>query len=312
VTRPLAELAASHGKPLAECEQLLTGAREKLMLARERRVRPGRDEKILTSWNGLMIAALARAARVFARDDWLEAAARCLDFVRASMWDGERLLATAKDGRAHLNAYLDDYAFLLAGLLELLQARWRSADLAFARQLAEVLLDQFEDAEGGGFAFTSRDHETLILRPKPGYDDATPSGNGIAAWALQRLGHVVGDARYLAASERTLQAFGTAMERQPTAFSTLLTVLDEHLVSPQVVVLRGAEDELTRWQRALAQAYRPRTLVFALPADAADLPEVLAKPVPSAGVCAWVCAGVTCGPPVSSLRELDELLATAA
>jgi uncharacterized protein YyaL (SSP411 family) len=311
VTRPLAELATSRGQALAECERLLTSAREKLLLARDRRIRPGRDEKILTSWNGLMIGALARAARVFDRADWLDAATRCLDFVRDSMWDGARLLATAKDGRVHLNAYLDDYAFVLAGLLELLEARWRPVDLAFARALAEVLLDRFEDAEGGGFAFTSRDHETLILRPKPGHDDATPSGNGIAAWALQRLGHILGEPRYLAASERTLQAFRAAMERQPVAFSTLLTVLDEHLVPPQVVVLRGAPGELARWQRALAAVYRPRTLVLALPADATDLPEALAKPVPSAGVSAWVCTGVTCGPAISSLSDLEQFLATA-
>jgi uncharacterized protein YyaL (SSP411 family) len=305
VARPLADVAASLGISFAECEGLLTDARERLFQVRERRVRPGRDEKILTSWNGLMIGAMARAARAFGRADWLESAAAALDFVRCKMWSGGRLLATCKDSRAHLNAYLDDYAFVLAGLLELLQTRWRSADLAFACQLADALLDRFEDRDTGGFSFTSSDHEPLILRPKPGHDDATPGGNGMAALALQRLGYLVGEPRYLAAAERTLRLFESAMQRQPAAFSTLLIALEEFLAPPRVVVLRGAAVDLEPWQQALARIYQPDTLVFAIPADAADLPGVLAKPVPDRGVNAWVCTGVTCGLPIAELGDLE-------
>jgi len=158
---------------------------EKLFSMREKRVRPGRDEKVLVSWNALMIAGMARAAVVFGRADWLDSAKKALAFVRRAMWKNERLLATYKDGKAHLNAYLDDYAFLLAALIELLQAEFDREILAFAEELAEVLLEQFEDRENGGFFFTSHDHERLIHRPKPGYDNATPSGNGAAAFALQ-------------------------------------------------------------------------------------------------------------------------------
>ena len=312
VSRPLAEVAASTGRPLGECERLLTDGREKLFAARERRVRPGRDEKILTSWNGLMIQGMARAARVFNRDDWLESAVAALDFLRGRMWSGGRLLATSKDGRAHLNAYLDDYAFLLAGVLELLETRWRSDDLAFACRLADALLDKFEDAQTGGFAFTSRDHEALIMRPKPGHDNATPSGNGVAAFALQRLGHLVGESRYLAASERTLRLFQSGFERQPTAYSSLLIALDEQLAPPRIVVLRGARSEVEAWRRALARIYRPATLVFAIPADATALPQVLAKPVAGAGVAAWVCEGASCGPPIATLSDLERLIDRAA
>ncbi len=308
VTRPLADIAASIGRPLAECERLLSSARGKLLAVRERRIHPGRDEKILTSWNALMIGGMAHAARVFGRGEWLASAQRALDFVRDRMWSGGRLLATYKDGRAHLNAYLDDYAFLLAGVLELLQARWRSEDLAFGCALAHALLEKFEDTQTGGFAFTSRDHEALILRPKPGHDNATPSGNGVAAHALQRLGHLVGEPRYLAASERTLRLFQSAMERQPSAFATLLTALDEHSAPPRIVVLRGRATDLEPWQRRLASVYRPGTLVFAIPAESTGLPEVLDKPVPRAGVKAWVCEGVGCAPPIAALRDLERLL----
>jgi uncharacterized protein YyaL (SSP411 family) len=308
VTCSLTDIAASSGRPLAECERLLMSARGKLFTVRERRIRPGRDEKILTSWNGLMIEGMAHAARTFGRDDWIESAQRALDFIRNRMWSGGRLLATCKGDRAHLNAYLDDYAFLLAGVLELLQARWRSEDLVFARQLADALLARFEDAESGGFAFTSRDHEALILRPKPGHDNATPSGNGVAAFALQRLGHLVGEPAYLAAGERALRLFQPAIEGQPNLFSTLIGALDEHLVPPRIVVLRGSAGDLQPWQRSLAGAYRPDTLILAIPAAAPGLPAVLAKPVPREGVNAWVCEGVSCRPPIAALGDLELLL----
>ena len=148
-------------------------------------------------------------------------ARRALDFLRAVLWRDARLLATFKDGRAHLNAYLDDHAFLLAALLESMQADFRRADLDFAVALADVLLTQFEDRERGGFFFTSHDHEQLILRPKPAFDNATPSGNGVAALALQRLGHLVGEPRYLEAAERTMRLFYPQLIRHPGGFSTL-------------------------------------------------------------------------------------------
>src|SRR5262249_10828131 len=140
--------------PAPDGASLLASGRRKLFDAREKRVRPGRDEKVLVSWNALMIAGMARAAVVFDRADWLASASRAIAFIRERMWRNGRLLATYKDGKAHLNAYLDDYAFLLAALLELLQAEFRADTLAFAEDLAEVLLEQFEDKESGGFFFT--------------------------------------------------------------------------------------------------------------------------------------------------------------
>src|SRR5262249_587372 len=128
-----------------EDEKIFRTAKQRLFEHREKRVRPGRDEKILVSWNALAIRGMARAGRVFGRPEWTASARRALDFIRAKMWRGGRLLATYKDGKAHLNAYLDDYAFLIAALLELMQERFDPADLAFAEELADVLLEQFED-----------------------------------------------------------------------------------------------------------------------------------------------------------------------
>jgi hypothetical protein len=211
---------------------------------------------------------------------------------------------------AHLNAYLDDHAFLLEAVIELMQGDFREEDLTFARELAEILLGRFEDGGEGGFFFVSHDHEQLIHRPKSGQDGATPSGNGIAAHALQRLGHLVGEPRYLEAVERSLKLFYPAMERQPSSFVSLAAALEEHLAPPQIVVLRGDRARMATWQRALSAAYRPATLVVAIAPGVRGLPAALDKPVPAgaAGVNAWVCRGVTCLPPITELVELERVL----
>jgi len=302
VTRPLAEGA----RDLA----LLDAARAKLFARRETRVRPGRDDKILVSWNALMIKGMAHAARTFDQPAWLQSARRAADFLRATLWQNGRLLATCKDGHAHLNAYLDDYAFLLDALLELMQHELSADDIEWARQLAQVLLEQFEDRENGGFFFVSHDHEQLILRSKIGHDNATPSGNGIAAITLNRLGHLLGDPRWCEAAERTLKAFKPAMERQASGHSSLCMSLDECLTPPTIVVLRGAD--APDWQRRLAGRYRPHTLVVRVPEKATALPPALTRPSPADGVNAWVCRGVECLPPISDFRQLVSALDAAA
>lgn len=280
---------------------LLDSARRKLFAARERRIRPGRDDKVLTSWNALMIEGMAHAARVFGRGDWLDSAQRAADFLRRTMWRDGRLLATAKDGRAHLDAYLDDHAFLLAALLELMQAEFRRDDLALAIELADTLLARFEDRSAGGFFFTAHDHEVLIHRPKTGHDNATPSGNGIAAFALQRLGHLLGEPRYLAAAEKTLLLFWSHLRHSPAGFGSLLAALEEALTPPEIIVLRGPADQFAKWQTTLGAD--PRRMVLALPNGLAGLPRALDKPE-SDRVNAWGCRGVTCSAPTANIDDL--------
>jgi uncharacterized protein YyaL (SSP411 family) len=319
VMKPLASIASQLSIPAAECEARLERARAKLLAAREDRVRPGRDEKVLTSWNAMMVGGMARAARAFDEPEWLLSARRAMDFIRGTLWrtatgadaGGGRLLATYKDGRAHLNAYLDDHAFVLDALLELLQTDYREEDLRFARELADILLERFEDRASGGFYFVSHDHEKLIHRAKPGHDQATPSGNGVAAFALQRLGHLLGEPRYLQAAERALKVFFPAMERQPSGFVTLATALDEHLSPPQLVILRGDAQVMAQWKRSLAGIYRPGTMIFAIPAAAQGLTAALDKPPGDANaVNAWICRGVTCLPAVTRLAEIEPILAS--
>src|SRR5439155_18207224 len=198
--------------------------------------------------------------------------------MRGQMWRDGRLLATYKDGRAHLNAYLDDYAFLIAALLELMQAEFSSADLEFATQLAEVLLAEFEDREAGGFYFTGTSHERLFHRPKPGQDQAMPAGNAIAAWSLGRLAALTGEARYARAAERTAALFYPPMRDYPAGWAAMSIALSEQLAPASVLVLRGRGDELTRWRDELAGEYLPSTVGLALPAGLRGLPAALDEP----------------------------------
>ena len=295
----------------AGAEPLLASARAKLFAAREPRVRPGRDEKVLVSWNALAMRGMAHAGRVFGKAQWIASARRSLEFIRGGMWRDGRLLATCKDGRAHLNAYLDDYAYLIAALLELLQDEYRAEDLEFAESLAEVLLEQFEDREAGGFYFTARDHEQLIHRPKPGHDNAMASGNGMAAYALNRLAALTGEARYARAAERTLELFHPSMREHPSGYGMLLVALEEQLEPPATAILRGPTQALPPWSQAMAREYLPGTLVLAIPAGTPGLPPVLDKPA-SASVNAWLCRGVTCLPPMDGLDALRKACKEAA
>ncbi|PXW93496.1 hypothetical protein C7444_1195 [Sphaerotilus hippei] len=312
VVRPTAQLAATFDQPQAAIDEIITTVRAKLLARREQRLPPGRDDKVLTSWNALAITGMVRAAGLAGRPDWLQSARRAADFIHDHLWiehqGRHRLLATWKDGQARFDAYLDDHAFLIEAMLALLQADFRLEDLRFAQALADELLDGFEDTAQGGFFFTRHDHERLIHRTKTGRDQALPSGNASAAWALQRLGHLVSEPRYLRAAERTLLLFAAEVAHQPGAWSRLLQAAVEQQCPPALIVLRGPQAR--EWRDALLQRCLPHTLVLAPPDATTGLPAPLDHPLPAAGgTTAWVCSGTQCLPPV---HRLDELLAGLA
>src|SRR6185312_13272338 len=308
VFRSMEDVASTLDRSQESVESAVRSAGEKLLRIRERRTRPGRDDKILVSWNGLMIRGMAVAARALARDDLAESAAGALDFIRRTLWRDGRLLATYNDGRAHLNAYLDDYAFLADAVMELQQVRFRSDELQFARELLDVLLRHYADGRAGGFFFTSDDHEQLIHRPKSFGDDATPAGIGIAAFALQRMGYLLGETRYLEAAEQAVRAGWAVMEKYPQAHTSLLTALEELLNPPEIVVLRGDRGTVETWRRELARLYSPRRMVLAVPAETSGLPAALAEKTPRDPAAAYVCRGSVCGEPIESFADLTEAL----
>ena len=307
VYRTTAELAREFSLDSAAIEQSLRRAGKQLLEVRERRIPPGRDDKILTAWNGLMISGMAVAARHLDQPAWADSAERALDFIRRTLWKDGRLLATSKDGRAHLNAYLDDYVFLIDGILELLQVRWRDGDLDFAIELAEVVLQHFQD-EAGGFFFTSDDHETLIQRPRPGHDEATPSGNGIAARVFGRLGHLLGESRYLEAAANTLKSLWSGIESMPHGHASLLVALEENLFSYQTIIIRGTEPAISNWQKQAAQPYAPRRFTLAIPANVPRLPGQLETRAAQDDTVAYLCQGNTCSAPVTDFETFNTSL----
>ncbi len=303
-------LEKQFSRPESEIRQIIDMARNKLLAARSGRVRPGKDEKVLTSWNGLMISGMAIAGRLLGREDFIDSAEQALAFIQRELWVDGRLLATSKDGHAHLAAYLDDYAFLLDAILELLQARWNAAQLRFAGKLADVMLKHFEDHDNGGFFFTADDHERLLERLKPFADEALPAGNAVAAKALGRLGYLLGDNRYIDASQRCMAAGSGLVAQAPVAHCGMLAALQEQIEPPRIMVVRGEGQALEEWAMALAAHSDPRTLGFAIPNDASDLPPALAiKSGRDEGPVAYLCEGIQCAEPVVELADFTQLLA---
>jgi uncharacterized protein YyaL (SSP411 family) len=286
----------------------LYSARQKLLAARNKRTWPGRDEKILTSWNGLMIKSMATAAIAFDDERYFESATRAVEFIRNTLWKNHRLLATYKEGKAHLNAYLDDYAFLIEGILTLLNFQWKSEWLEFAIELADIMLDAFEDKENGGFYFTSHDHEQLIQRNKPFMDDALPAGNGVAASVLQQLGHLIGEQRYLESAERTLKTAWPALEQYPAAHNALLNALEEYLYPTQLIILRGSVVTLREWRLHCLKNVHPYTLIYPIPEDVDKLPGLLTERKMKSGPVAYICQGHHCLAPVTRLDLITENL----
>ncbi|EAR20747.1 thioredoxin domain-containing protein [Nitrococcus mobilis] len=300
------DLANNQHRPRQELIALWRSARERLREAREQRPRPPRDEKVLTSWNALMVSGLARAGRRFGNTALTAAGDQTLHFLHSNLWRNGRLLTVWKDGQADLPAYLDDHAYLLAALLEQLEARWEPHWLQWARAIADLLLARFEDKTHGGFFFTADDHEPLVQRPRPLGDDACPSGNAIAALALARLGHLLAEPRYLAAAERTVEAGAGAMKELPHGHCALITALEEQLNPVETVLIRCPPGEAAAWRGAVEQDYAPARQVFFLPGDD-GLMAIGAVHLEGQG--AWICRAHSCLPPLQTPAELTEQLA---
>ena len=305
-----AALAAKLGVDEAAAVERLDRARAKLFEARAPRVRPGLDDKVLTSWNALMVSGLAEAGESLGEHDFVGAAARAFDFLRANAWVDGRLYAAWKGGRARFPAYLDDHAFVLEAALRLLQSSWRADWLDFATEIADALLERFEDRERGGFWFTAHDHEALMHRSRSFSDDSVPAGNGVAATWLGRLGHLLGETRYLEAAERTLAAGWVGLFEMPHAHGAMLTALEEYLEPLQTIVLRGRGASLERWRLRCAAPYAPRRYVVAVPDDAEGLPGMLEArtPHPAGDTIAYVCEGHRCDAPITTFADLEAAL----
>jgi uncharacterized protein YyaL (SSP411 family) len=285
----------------------LTEMRQALYDARAKRVWPGLDDKRLAAWNALAISALAEAGAVLGREDYLDAARQCADFVLGTLSDDSgRLLRTYKDGDARLNAYLEDHAFLLEALLTLYEATFEPRWFERARSLADETIARFGDAERGGFFSTSADHEQLIARRKEIGDHPIPSGNSAAALGLLRLAALSGEREYERQAEGVFRLFAKTATEHPTSFAHLLRALDFHLAPTVEVALIG--DELGALAAAVRSALRPHLVLAGGPEGSTEPPLLRERPTVDGRPAAYVCESFACQTPVTSPKELLAVL----
>ncbi len=285
--------------------------REKLRRWRDRRVRPGKDDKVLAAWNGLALSALARGSQVLGEARYLEAAQACAAFLHTELWREGRLLRVWRQGRAHTAAFLEDHAAVVEGLVDLFEADFDPAWLRWAETLGEAMLARFQDPVDGGFYSTEADQPDLLFRQKPGFDNAIPSGNTLASRALLRLSRHLQREDFRSAAEGTLQCFGPWMARTPRAFLGLLGVLDLVQRDPLDVALSGhPEDPIV--QDMLKEVHR-RFLPGRVLSVSSDqlLPLHEGRSLSPGRPLAFVCRGRTCAAPVGTSRELGDLLQDA-
>ena len=303
------------GMERQDLEEQLAAGRAKLFAAREERIHPHKDDKVIVSWNGLMIEAMARAGAVLEEPHYVEAAAKAADFLLKELRreDG-RLLHTWRHGKAKLDAYLDDYSYLANGLVALYESSFESKYLDEAIALVEVVLERFADSEGKGFYYTADDHEELIVRSKDFTDNAVPSGNAMAATALIKLGKITGRHQYLDAALGAMTVASELMQRAPTATGQMLIAVDLQIGPTYEMVLAGdlAKDDSRTALKDLRKRFLPnKVLVLAegkeKPAEAlAEL--LLGKSMLGGAPTLFVCEGFTCQAPAQGLEEIEHAL----
>lgn len=311
------DVAGRWGITEEELEQKLEFARQKLFTVRERRVHPHKDDKVLTSWNGLMIAAFARGARVLGEERYAEAAKRAIGFIKEKLLrpDG-RLLARYRDGEAAFPAYLDDYAFLVWGLLEMYETTFQIGYLQDAVQLTEAMIDSFGDEESGGFYFYGKDAEQLLIRPKEVYDGAMPSGNGVAAHNLIRLARMTQNERFDGQVEHLFRTFAQTVEHSPGAHTYLLTALQFALGPTKEIVIvgqRGTKDTEAMLKKVQTAFLPDAVLLFRPEREKQDevermVPFIKGQQAVAGKATAYVCKNYACQAPTTDLQELTEFM----
>ncbi|SMO90401.1 thioredoxin domain-containing protein [Melghirimyces algeriensis] len=297
-----------------ELQKRLEESRQKLFQAREGRVHPHKDDKILTSWNGLMIAALGKGARVLGEEKYAQAAEKAAEFILTKLRNEKgRLLARYRDGEAGILGYVDDYAFLVWGLIELYEATFRPTYLRSALELTHDMLDLFADQEEGGLYFTGKDGEALLTRTKEIYDGATPSGNSVASLNLARLARITGDPELRDEADRQIQAFAGSVSRAPMAFSFFLTAVQFFQGKPKEIVIAGpsGERETEGMLRYVQKKFMPEAVLLFNPEgegeELTQLVPFVAEQQPADGrATAYVCENYACKTPATTLQELME------
>ena len=306
VTSTFDEIAARKQVSLERLQKVIETGRQKLFHIREQRIHPGRDEKILTAWNGLMLSSFAEASGILDRADYRDVAEANAEFLLSRLQQNGLLLRTYKDGEAKLNAYLEDYACLIDGLISLFEASGELGWLEAAIQLTQTMIEQFWDDESGGFFFTGKSHEQLIIRSKDFLDNATPSGNSVALFALLRLSLLTGNEDYRLRSTAVLRLLANQMRRYPSAFGFAMCGLDFYLSTPKEIALVGAptDETLQQLMRTLWRTYLPNRVIAisTVYSERATrlIPLLRERNQPAETATAYVCQAYTCQLPAKT------------
>ncbi len=308
--RTAEDVAAEFGVPIEEVVARISEAKGRLLAAREQRVHPGRDDKVLTSWNGMMLRAFAEASRALERPDYREIAVRNASFLLTHLRAGNRLFHSYKDGVAKVNGFLEDHAHLIEGLLALYEATFERRWLEEAVYLAQQMIDEFADEAGTGFFDTGKHHEELVTRPREVQDGATPSGNAVAVSVLLRLATMTGKSDWQRRAIVTLQTMARPMVEHPLGFGRWLSALAGYLGTPREVVIAGERSDpaVDRLAHVVYRRYEPdAVLALADPAEpelGARFPLVANRPVQHGRATAYVCERFACLPPVTEPVDL--------
>jgi uncharacterized protein YyaL (SSP411 family) len=281
--------------------------KNRLFEERERRERPLLDDKILTDWNGLMIAALSKAARTFQVKEYAEEAVRSAEFILGNMWDGDELLHRYREGEAQIGGFLDDYAFMVWGLIELYQATHEKRFLDEARRINEVMMDMFADPEGG-FYFTSSESEELLTRRKDLYDGAIPSGNSVAFMNMMRLSRLTGNTSLEEAAAKLSRFFSSSVLGAPHAYSMLLSGLDFAFGPSTEVVVSGKKEDISDIISQLDRRYLPNTVIHRYSTELATSVGYISGMKPGDSPMVYVCTGFVCSLPTGNMEKMWELL----
>ena len=307
VTEPVEAFAKAHDMSADELRSKLAAWREKMLAAREQRVPPGLDDKILTAWNGLMIASLAKGAQVLDEPEFAQAAARAADFVTRELMQDGRLLRTHRDGRSRLTGYLSDYAYFVEGLINLYEATFDDRWIQQAVALTDNTIRYYHDADNGGFFFTAHDAEELIARPKSASDGAIPAANAVMALNLIRLGKLLYREQYLQLAEQSLRTFKPSVESSPAQHERLLCAVDMyHDRVKEIAIVGDPRNDATKaLVRTVFDRYLPNKVVaLSAGGDAGRITLLKGKTLIDGSPAAYVCENHTCQRPVTDPEAL--------
>ena len=301
-------LAEMENIPIFEADHILKKGKKTLFEARRKRTCPDTDKKIITSWNGLMITALATGYSVLGEEKYIKTAKRCAEFIWSEQWKDGKLHRIYKDGQSSIAGCLEDYAYFFEALITLYETSLQSEWISKARQVADAMIKEFWDKDEGGFFLSGKLREQLVAKLKNPADEAMPSANAIASMALLKLGRLTGNKTYIEKSEETVKAFQVFMEQNPVAFTGLLSTLSSSNLSPTEVVFAGPKEDAVfdeMW-KVLHTDYRPNKVVVWSEHGESKLS--LAEGKNSTEPTVYICQKGTCHPPVSTAKALDRLL----